>query len=920
MGDKELIIEGARQNNLKAINLRLPHDKITVITGLSGSGKSSLAFDTLFAEGQWRYIESLSTYSRQFLEKLDRPDVDYIGNIRPAVAVEQKNPVRTSRSTVGTATELYDYFRLLYARIGKTFCPDCGQQARVDHPSQVVERLIKEHSGDRVYILFPVEIDGEKSGREMITRLLERGFIRLKLGDVVKQIHPGMNLEPGPGQQIQVVLDRLILRADDRTRLADSLDTAFSEGRGKVYIEILGKQILRFSSRLHCPRCGREFEQPHPLLFSFNHPVGACPQCKGFGNLLLYDEDLIVPDKSLSLAQGAIEPWTKPSHRWWYHQLEKLCRRKHIDMNKPFYRLTEEEKRMIFEGTDDYEGVYQFFVYLEEKRYKLPVRVFLSRYRSQFTCPDCQGSRLRPQALWVKVAGFDIHQLSQMSIEQARGFFSHIRLSNFDQAVAGEVLKKISAKLELLYRTGLGYLTLDRQTRTLSGGEAQRVNIANQLSARLAGTLYVLDEPTIGLHVRDTHMLVDVLKDLASTGNTLIVVEHDRKVIEKADYLVELGPLAGEKGGRVVYAGDFHQFVNSANTVTAKYLRGEKRIPLPSVRRKGSGRFLKLTGARSNNLKNIDIEIPLHTFTCVTGVSGSGKSTLIHDTLYHALGRVFKSHFEQPGEHDSLTGTEWIKGVRMIDQAPIASTPRSNPITFIGAFDHIRRLFASLPYSKRMGFGPGHFSYNVPGGRCEVCQGEGYLKLDMYFLADVYVTCEQCQGKRYKSEILKVKYRGRNISDVLGMTVDEAVDFFTGPPALARKLKLLSQMGLGYLRLGQPATTLSGGEAQRLKIAAELMTRSPRDMLYILDEPTTGLHLDDIKKLISVLNRLVDAGNTVLVIEHNLDVIKTADWIIDLGPEGGEKGGRIVAVGTPEHVAQVESSYTGKYLRPYLAE
>lgn len=947
MGKQFLIIEGARQNNLKNITLRIPHNKVTIITGISGSGKSSLAFDTLFAEGQWRYIESLSTYTRMFIEKIDRPEVDVIRNIRPAIAIEQKNPVRTARSTVGTATEIYDYLRLLFAKIGKIECPRCGGEVKAYSPATASEEILERYAGSRAYILAPLNPAREGAGwgvrnvgsknpkseirnqelREILDDLVHRGFFRVKIGDEVFEIPDRLpdDIEESLSRgEVMVVIDRLTISHAHRGRVTDSIETAFKEGEGSIAIEIAGGETLKFDTGFKCHRCQIDFEKPSPLLFSFNHPLGACPACKGFGDILQYDEDLIVPDKHLSLSEGAIEPWTKPSYRWWYRQLMTSAKKQGIDIKKPYSRLTKEEKEKIFKGNRDFEGIHDFFSYLEGKRYKLHVRVFLSRYRSPSTCAACKGTRLRPEALNVKIKGgpqekgIDIHQMGNMPVADLYAWFQSLKITEFEQQVAGDILRQIEMKLGFLLKIGLDYLTLNRQTRTLSGGEAQRINLANQLGSRLVGTLYVLDEPSIGLHARDTQRLVEIIRHISSYGNTVIVVEHDKTMIEGGDYVVEMGPRGGEDGGRVVFSGEVGEFLKS-DCLTSQYLRGEKAIPVPKSRRKGSGRWLSLIGAREHNLKNISLKIPLHTLTCITGVSGSGKSTLIQDTLYRALARVFKVEFEKMGKFERLYGAEFLHGVKLIDQRPIGRTPRSNPITYIKAFDVIRKIFADQMESRMAGFTTSSFSFNTPGGRCEGCQGSGFQKLEMYFFEDIYVTCDRCDGQRYRPEVLRVRYKGKNISEVLQMTIHEAAGFFKDCMPLWEKLILLDEVGLGYLRLGQPATTLSGGEAQRLKICSEILRREARDILYLLDEPTTGLHFDDIRKLIDIFNRLVESGNTVAVIEHNMEVIKSADHIIDLGPEGGEKGGEIVAEGTPEEVARNRKSYTGRYLRGYLA-
>ncbi len=915
-----LRIEGARQNNLKNISVAIPHDRVTVVTGVSGSGKSSLAFDTLFAEGQWRYIESLSTYARMFLERLDRPDVDRIEHIRPAIALEQKNPVRTARSTVGTATELHDYLRLLFARIGRVHCPTCGTEARSDSADQVADSLVRDHPGARALICFPLPKAQDPAAQ--FSALLQRGFARVKVGATVLDLadaagRPAALPPELAGQPASVVLDRVVIGADTRRRITDSLETALAEGDGSAHVEILGRGTVAVSREFRCPSCGLPLTRPQPLLFSFNHPVGACPECKGFGNILRYDEALFVPDPTRSLLDGAVEPWSHPSGRWYQKQLLKAAKKRGLDATRPYAELSAEDRRWLYDGGPGFTGVQGFFEEVESYRYKLHVRVFLSRYRSQSPCPRCAGTRLRPEALAVRIGGAHIAELSQKTVEEIDAFLDRLPLTEWEQTVARDALRHLRAKLSFLVRVGLGYLTLARQTRTLSGGEAQRINLANQLGSQLVGTLYVLDEPSIGLHARDTNRLAELCRELAAAGNTVVIVEHDRSLIEAADYLIEMGPGSGERGGAVVFAGTQREFLKDPRSLTARYLSGRETIPLPLSRRDGR-RALLLRGARAHNLKNVSVRIPLGTFTCVTGVSGSGKSTLVHDTLYRAVARHFKTEFLVPGEYDELVGLEHLKGVRLIDQEPIGRTPRSNPVTYVKAFDEIRKIFAGLPRAKTLGLGPGAFSFNVPGGRCEACQGDGFQKLEMYFVEDVYVTCQECEGRRYRSEVLQVTLKRRDISQVLQQTVDEAVDFFAPYPVLQRRLKVLHEVGLGYLRLGQPATTLSGGEAQRLKIAAELSTRLTTDHLYILDEPTTGLHLDDVRKLLLVLNRLVDAGNTVLVVEHHLDVVKTADWILDLGPEGGEAGGEVVAEGTPEQIAQAGGSYTGKYLRDLL--
>ena len=912
-----LRIEGARQNNLKNVSLEIPHDRLTVVTGVSGSGKSSLAFDTLFAEGQWRYIESLSTYARMFLDRVDRPDVDRIEHIRPAVALEQKNPVRTARSTVGTATEVYDYLRLLYAKIGRVHCPSCGVPAVSHSPDSIVDALLAEHAGARALVAFRLPIQSGVGAEELWASLTRRGFARVRVHDEVVDLSQAPPADVAGLREISVILDRVVLDEASRRRLRDSVGTALREGNGRVDVHVIDGPVRSFAESLRCPTCSIALERPQPLLFSFNHPLGACPECKGFGNILKYDEALVVPDPTRTLADGAVEPWKYPSGRWYQRELVKAARRRGFDLDRPYETLDHDERKFVYEGDDKFPGIQGFFEEVESYRYKLHVRVFLSRYRTQSRCPTCAGARLRPNALAVRVADLTIAEFTGLTIEHAARVLADLRLTAWEATVGREILKQLGAKLTFLLRVGLGYLSLGRQTRTLSGGEAQRINLANQLGSQLVGTLYVLDEPSIGLHARDTARLADLCRELAQAGNTVVVVEHDRAFIEAADHVVELGPGSGERGGHIVFSGSQEEFRKAPHSLTARYLTGRETIPVPLVRRTGR-RHLVLTGAREHNLKAVTVRVPLGTLTVVSGVSGSGKSTLVHDTLYRAVARAFKTGFAPPGAHDELRGLEYLKGIRLIDQEPIGRTPRSNPITYVKAFDEIRKVYAALPRAKTLGLEAGAFSFNVPGGRCDKCDGDGFEKLEMYFFEDVYVSCAECEGRRYRPDVLSVKFRGRSIGDVLAMTVDEAVDFFTAHPGLARRLRVLQDVGLGYLRLGQPATTLSGGEAQRLKIAAELGARATTDMLYVLDEPTTGLHLDDVKKLLVVLNRLVDAGNTVLVVEHHLDVIKAADHVIDLGPEAGDEGGEIVAEGPPEVVAQTPGSYTGKFLAEVL--
>jgi excinuclease ABC subunit A len=930
MSSKELKIEGARQNNLKNINLSLPHNKVIAITGVSGSGKSSLAFDTVFAEGQWRFIESLSTYARLFLEKLDRPDVDAIHNIRPAIALEQRNPVRGSRSTVGTLTELYDLFRLLYSKISAPFCPACGKEIRIWDPSQVASELIESHYNEKAIIVFET--------KDPIDELKKRGFYRVWLDSEVVDISSILSRP----SSFNIVLDRLVIK--DEPRLSDSIEMAWKEGNGRIKIIIVNgsknsTESHVFSSENACDECNIDLPKPYPLLFSFNHPVGACPDCKGFGNILKYDEDLIIPDKSLSLSKGAIDPWNKPAYRWWRQQLIKSAgkvgidsHREGIDINKPYAEFNEKEKALLFKGGNSFYGIDDFFEDMESRRYKLHIRVFLSRYRRPVTCPQCLGKRLRRESLAYKLSGLDIAELCRMPILDIIKFFESasggLDISPFQKDMTKELRRQISLKLDFLKRVGLDYLSLSRDGRTLSGGEYQRVNLSNQLGSFLTGTLYVLDEPTVGLHARDTEIVADIMSELSRLGNTILVVEHDRGIIESADWIVELGPGGGHHGGEVVFSGSKDEFLTT-DTLTARYIKGIDRIEPPFKRRNGKDRKLLLYNATGNNLKSVDLKISLQTLTTITGVSGSGKSSLVVETLYRALAREFKLEQGFPLPYKKIEGACYLRGVKLIDQSPIGRSPRSNPVTYLKIFDVIRKLFSEQTEAKAYGYEPGFFSFNVSGGRCETCKGAGYQRMEMYFFEDLYIKCEECNGKRYKPEALRVTYRGRNIDEFLNITVDEAIELFPDIPKIKNKLLLMKDIGLGYLRLGQPATTLSGGEAQRLKICAEMESirgitsslqqpANTKGFLYILDEPTIGLHFRDIKALLDVLQRLVVAGNTVLVIEHNLDVIKTSDWIVDLGPEGGDKGGKIIFEGTPEEIVKSKDSYTGKYLRNYF--
>ena len=951
-GRGPLIVRGARTNNLKNVDVTLPSGKLIIITGVSGSGKSSLAFDTIYAEGQRRYVESLSAYARQFLERMEKPDVDRIEGICPAIAIRQKNTVRNPRSTVGTTTEIHDYMRLLFARVGRTFCRQCGQEV-VRETAEVVARRLGELDGTRLLIGFDLpfvampadavkpadgdndeeaeavdEVDVPQSARgaasavvQTLDGLRRRGFGRLLIdGQAIAfdQIDPTALADRNV---LQVVVDRLRIEGDMRGRLTDSIETSYREGGGAAFAVLVDGEPRRldFSERFECRPCGIAYETPQPRLFSFNNPFGACPTCHGFGNIIELDMDLVVPDQTRSINQGAIEPWSKPHYRSHLADLKRAVRKGAVRLDVPWEELTDDERRFVIEGDGDYHGVRGFFRWLERKKYKVHVRVFLSRYRGYLACPDCGGARLRREARDVRVGGRTIDVVSAQTVQQAQQFFSALQLTDKEAAVAEKVLREIRRRLSFLSDVGLDYLTLDRLSSTLSGGESQRINLATSLGSALVGTLYVLDEPSIGLHSRDNQRLIDILCQLRDQGNTVLVVEHDEDMIRVADHVVDIGLGAGEQGGRVVFSGDLPHLLEEPRSLTAKYLRHELSIPVPSPRRKGLGQRIRLKGASEHNLKDVDIEIPLNTLTCVTGVSGSGKSTLVHDVLYAAIKRVKGDWDRRVGLHRSLEGLEYITDVVLIDQAPIGRTPRSNPVTYLKAFDPIRELFSLTKDARARGLTASHFSFNVPGGRCEACQGEGEVRVEMQFLADVFVPCDQCNGMRFKPQVLEVRYRGRSVHQVLEMTVREALAFFTSSPKVLRRLQVLDEIGLGYLRLGQPATTLSGGEAQRIKIAAHLASVGGERLLYILDEPTTGLHFDDIAKLLAALRRLVEAGHTLVVIEHNLDVIKTADYIIDLGPEGGEAGGRVVTAGTPEQVAKIESSYTGRALRRVLA-
>ena len=936
--DDAIRIRGARQHNLKGIDLDLPRRKLTVITGPSGSGKSSLALDTLFAEGQRRYVESLSTYAKQFLERMEKPHVDSVEGISPAVAIEQKNPTKTSRSTVGTATEVYDYMRLLWSRVGRTHCPECDRLVRPDTVSSAVDRILELREGTRIQVTFPLPRSERVTHELVVSNLRAMGFVRvLADGAPVDLSGAGadkpeeLDLDVTASDEILIIVDRLKVDAGERDRLADSVGTCFVEGDGEAVILAAGTPgdapgRLLFTERFRCPEHPDVgFLDPSPHLFSFNNPYGTCKLCTGFGATLDYDPELIVPDPRASIAEGAIDPWTKPRYKRERQKLRSFTQEKRVSLYDPWEELPAKFREAVLHGTKGFTGVIPFLVSRERKRYKQYIRVFLRQYQSPQVCRECGGGRIRPEALWVRVGGRTVAEVADMPLEELKPWIANLALSPMEAQIAETLLRELRARVGFLVDVGLGYLSLSRQTRTLSGGEAQRISLANSLGSALVDTVYVLDEPTVGLHPRDTGALLELLVRLRSAGNTVVVVEHDTQAIRAADHVVELGPASGEHGGEVVYQGTPDD-LDGADTATGRYLARALDEVRGTGGRRGrdvDGACLTLRGARQHNLRSIDVEIPLGTLTAVTGVSGSGKSTLVHDVLYRAVERELggrtsaKEHLgEAVGEYDALEGVAMLQDVVLVDQAPIGRTPRSNPVTYIKAWDEVRKVFASQPLAKERGYGPGHFSFNVAGGRCDACRGAGHVEVEMVFLADVFVPCDACGGSRYKRELLDVKVRGKNVSEVLELTVDEAIRFFIRERKLGRALWHLQQVGLGYLRLGQPATTLSGGESQRLKIARELAGAAKKRgrKLYILDEPTTGLSGEDVSKLVDVLDRLVDAGNTVVVIEHNLDMIAVADWVIDLGPDAGHRGGQVVAMGRPETVASVPESATGRYL------
>ncbi|MGE5620334.1 MAG: excinuclease ABC subunit UvrA [Sphingomonadaceae bacterium] len=970
MGQDYIEIRGAREHNLKNISLKIPRGKLVVVTGLSGSGKSSLAFDTIYAEGQRRYVESLSAYARQFLGQMDKPDVDYIGGLSPAISIDQKATSHNPRSTVGTVTEIYDYLRLLFARVGKPHCPKCGRLIAQQTVEQMADAVLALPAGSRIMILGPVIKDRKGEHHGILEDARKAGFVRARIDGQVRDLSEEIKLDKSRKHTIEVVVDRLVVPGREEveeveaaaSRLADSLETALKLGAGTAKVALSEGEEIVFSEHFACVECGFSFGEIAPRSFSFNSPHGACPECTGLGSKLEVDPDLVIPNKDLSIAEGAIQPWSRAgTHESYYTTIAGAVANHYGFSTKvPVRELTPGQLNVLLYGTGgerirvrhrhrdgrshEYSVAFEGVIRNLERRYRETdsdyIRSEIERYMSSKPCPACNGNRLKPEVLAVTVAGRSIVDVTRLSVWRALEFFRFLEgepgafrgpafapatfpdedrpLSERDLLIARQVLKEIKARLGFLVDVGLDYLTLDRTAATLSGGEAQRIRLATQIGSGLVGVLYILDEPSIGLHQRDNNRLIQTLTRLRDLGNTLIVVEHDEDTIRSADYVVDIGPGAGEHGGRLVAAGSVEDIIACPESITGKFLSGEMSIPVPSTRRNGSGKTLKIVGARENNLKNVDVEIPLGRFVAVTGVSGSGKSSLVSDILFRRLAQLLYKAKERAGDHDRIEGLEYLDKVIDIDQSPIGRTPRSNPATYTGAFTPIRELFASLPDARMRGYLPGRFSFNVKGGRCEACRGEGIIQIEMHFLPDVYVPCEVCKGKRYNREALEIRYKGKTISDVLEMTVEEALSFFENIPAIRNKLSTLNDVGLGYIRLGQPATTLSGGEAQRVKLASELSKRATGRTLYILDEPTTGLHFADVGRLLDVLNRLVDGGNTVVVIEHNLDVIKVADWIVDLGPEGGDSGGWVVATGTPEEVAKNPNSFTGEFLRRVL--
>ena len=937
--NNKIVIKGARAHNLKNIDVTIPKNKLVVITGLSGSGKSSLAFDTLYAEGQRRYVESLSAYARQFLGQMDKPDVDSIDGLSPAISIDQKTTSHNPRSTVGTVTEINDFLRLLWARVGTPICPNDHIPISSQSPEQMVNRILELPERSKLQILAPVVRDKKGTQKKVFEQIKKDGFVRVQVDGETYDIEEAPELDKNKQHQINVVVDRIVVKDGIRSRLFDSVEAALRLSGGYVTVDVIGEAPLFFSEQYACPICGFTVGELEPRLFSFNAPIGACPACEGLGLKLEVDEDLVIPDRTKTLAQGALEPWNPISSKYYPEMLAQFCASAGIDLDTPFDQLPAVQQKQLLYGNgdttfhfhyeNDFGGVRDVDVPFEgvvnnvSRRYRETnsdfTREQMRKYMTELPCPTCHGYRLNERALAVKINDRNVGEVSDLPISQELAFFSNLNLTPAQQEIARPILKEIIDRLSFMQNVGVDYLTLSRAARTLSGGEAQRIRLATQIGSNLSGVMYVLDEPSIGLHQRDNDRLIASLKKMRDLGNTLIVVEHDEDTMRAADYIIDIGPGAGEKGGQVMAAGTPKQIMRSRKSLTGQYLAGKQQIPVPATRRPGNGHFITVTGAKENNLKDLTVQFPLGDFICVTGVSGSGKSTLVNQILKRILAQKLNHNSAKPGRYQTVSGIENIEKVIDIDQSPIGRTPRSNPATYTGVFDDIRDLFAQTNAAKVRGYSKGRFSFNVKGGRCEACHGDGIIKIEMNFLPDVYVPCEVCHGTRYNSETLEVEYKGKNIADVLEMTVSEALDFFSAIPKIRRKLQTIEDVGLGYVHLGQPATTLSGGEAQRMKLASELHRQSHGRSFYILDEPTTGLHMADIKRLLAVLQRLVDAGNTVLVIEHDLDVVKSADYLIDLGPEGGEAGGQIVATGTPEAVAQVPGSYTGQYLKQMLA-
>ncbi len=937
MEAKDIIIKGAAEHNLKHIDLTIPRNKLIVITGVSGSGKSSLAFDTLYAEGQRRYVESLSAYARQFLEQMEKPDVESIEGLSPAISIEQKSASRNPRSTVGTITEIYDYLRLLFARIGKPHCHKCGKPIAAQTVQQIVDAIVSSGNGTKVHILSPIVRGRKGEYRKELLQAEKKGFIRARVDGEIYDLSEPIILNKNRKHDIEIVIDRLVLKEGIKTRLTDSVETALDLANGLMIAAIEGGKEILFSRLFSCSECGVSVPELTPRMFSFNSPYGACRECGGLGVRREMDPDKIIPNKYLSIVEGAIACWNSPEGGYYRTMLNGVLEHYDVSEHTPFYKLPKRIQKILLHGSGskefdyEYEGQrsrYEFRKSFEgvipnlERRYRETqsegMREWIERYMSFHSCSTCRGARLRRESLAVKINGKNIAEYSSLSVKDALEAFNHLNLDKKDSLIARQVLKEIMERLGFMMDVGLGYLTLDRTAATLAGGEAQRIRLVTQIGSRLTGVLYILDEPSIGLHQRDNRRLLKTLLRMRDIGNTVIVVEHDEETIRTSDFVVDLGPGAGELGGEVVVTGSPREVMNCQKSLTGQYLRRKMRIDVPRRRRKGNGEFLIVEEAKQHNLKKIDVSFPLGLFICVTGVSGSGKSTLIVETLYRALAKALYQSGETPGMHRRIRGLEEIDKVINIDQNPIGRTPRSNPSTYVGLFTPIRELFSLVPESRMRGYKPGRFSFNVRGGRCEVCQGGGIIKIEMHFLPDVYITCESCKGKRYNRETLEITYKGKTISEILDMTVHQALEFFKNIPKIKNKLQTLYDVGLGYIKLGQSATTLSGGEAQRVKLSKELSKRATGRTLYVLDEPTTGLHFDDIKKLLNVLNRLTDAGNTVIVIEHNLDVIKTADWIIDLGPEGGDEGGQVIACGTPEKISKNKKSYTGQFLKKVL--